>query len=35
MKKLKLKVPKKDEEMLKKGCETFYATKQTEILLRL
>ncbi|PKN87296.1 MAG: 3-hydroxyacyl-CoA dehydrogenase, partial [Deltaproteobacteria bacterium HGW-Deltaproteobacteria-1] len=27
MKKLKLKVPKKVEEMLKKGCESFYATK--------
>ncbi|HOX15022.1 MAG TPA: 3-hydroxyacyl-CoA dehydrogenase/enoyl-CoA hydratase family protein [Smithellaceae bacterium] len=27
MKKLKLKVPKKIDEMLKKGCETFYATK--------
>ena len=27
MKKLKLKVPKKVEEMLKKGCESFYVTK--------
>ncbi|MDD3249622.1 MAG: 3-hydroxyacyl-CoA dehydrogenase/enoyl-CoA hydratase family protein [Smithellaceae bacterium] len=27
MKKLKLKVPKKIDEMLKKGCESFYATK--------
>ncbi len=27
MKKLKLKVPKKVEEMLKKGCESFYTTK--------
>jgi 3-hydroxyacyl-CoA dehydrogenase len=27
MKKLKLKVPKKIDEMLKKGCETFYTTK--------
>lgn len=27
MKKLKLKVPKKIEEMLKKGCESFYTTK--------
>jgi 3-hydroxyacyl-CoA dehydrogenase len=27
MKKLKLKVPKKIEEMLKKGCESFYVTK--------
>jgi 3-hydroxyacyl-CoA dehydrogenase len=27
MKKLKLKVPKKIDEMLKKGCESFYTTK--------
>ena len=27
MKKLKLKVPKKIDEMLKKGCETFYTIK--------
>jgi len=27
MKKLKLKIPKKVEEMLKKGCESFYTTK--------
>jgi len=27
MKKLKLKVPKRIDEMLKKGCESFYATK--------
>jgi len=27
MKKLKLKVPKKIDEMLKKGCESFYITK--------
>ena len=27
MKKLKLKVPKKIDEMLKKGCESFYAAK--------
>ena len=27
MKKLKLKVPKKIEEMLKKGCESFYTNK--------
>lgn len=27
MKKMKLKVPKKVDEMLKKGCESFYATK--------
>jgi 3-hydroxyacyl-CoA dehydrogenase len=27
MKKLKLKVPKKIDEMLKNGCETFYTTK--------
>lgn len=28
MKKLKLKIPKKVEEMLKKGCESFYTTKE-------
>jgi len=28
MKKLKLKIPKKVEEMLKKGCESFYVTKE-------
>lgn len=28
MKKLKLKVPKKVEEMVKKGCESFYTTKE-------
>ncbi len=27
MKKMKLKVPKKVDEMLKKGCESFYTTK--------
>ena len=27
MKKLKLKVPKNIDEMLKKGCESFYTTK--------
>jgi len=27
MKKMKLKVPKKIDEMLKKGCESFYTTK--------
>ena len=28
MKKLKLKIPKKIDEMLKKGCETFYEKKE-------
>lgn len=28
MKKLKLKIPKKVEEMLKKGCESFYVIKE-------
>ena len=31
MKKLKKKVPKKIEEMLKKGCESFYLKKEDGI----